>query len=287
MVDSGIWQYFLLNDVRLKSGSPLEFKTGERGIPLEMVALKDTSLAYDLPEWIVVEAARKIEVEGLKFWLEPRIGLNYALAQILDISGFGAHGTISSAYATMWQAGTPAYFLRFDGTDDYVTCGDVLDDDGSGDFCVELWLRVQGADGTLQEVLSKRAGMTNEAGFHLVRNTSNVIEFEIGSGSAAAQAVSTGTVLQNVWKHVAVTVDRNGNAQVYLNGAANGSPAAVSAIGSGTNAVDLYLARLATAYGQVDIGGVRVYRWTAGGLPTTIATTLARHFTGERTYYGV
>lgn len=286
----GLWQLHTLPVCRLKVGGALDVgKPGLRLIPIALTALKDDTLAYDQPEWITVETQGLMEMNGLGLWVDPRHGYNALAAALLDVSGWNRHGTISANYATMWNAGTtPLYFLRFNGSADSVDFGNVLNDDGSGDFCIEMWLRVQIANGSAAYCLSKKAAATaTGAGFYVQRTAGNVITFNIADGANQANASTTTTVLQNVWKHFAVTVDRNGNAQCYLNGAADGSTAAVSGVSTGTNSASLLAAKIATTYGQIDIGAVRLYRWAAGTLPGSAATMISNHFTAERNYYGV
>jgi len=197
-------------------------------------------------------------------------------------------GTLNSDYAAIWQQGTPAEFLRFDGTNDELNFGDVLDDDASADFVIECWVRVQGADASLQEIFAKKSAYgDNTAGYALVRTTGNKIAFKVAGGASNAEVVTSASLLQNVWKHVAVTIDRNGNMQTYLNGVADGTPVSVSAIPTAQNALNLYAGRDGTNYGQVDTGDVRVFTFGAGGLPSDIATTLLDHYNAEKSFYGL
>ncbi len=285
------WQYWGVQLAKIVPNVGLEFASATaRVLPMSFAGLKDMETAYDHPVYWLVERDGAVLMDKLALWASPRQLLNTGTVYLLDVSGWKRNGTVypSGDASAIWTVSAAPYFLRLDGTDQYVDFGDVLDDDGSGDFLLELWVRVMGADASLQELLSKRAGMTDEAGFHLVRTAANKIEFEIGDGSAPSATVTgSGNVLQNVWKHVAVAVDRSGNAQLYLNGAADGAAVAVSGVGSGTNAVSLYLGRLASAYGQVDLGDFRAYRWAGGALPATIGTTVAAHFAAEQAHYGV
>lgn len=276
------FQYFCIEKGKINPSVPLGYKPGKRTLPLRAWALNQ-NLAADLPEYYMAETMGEIRIKDLQLWVNPRLALKSATQNIVDISGYARHGVATADYATMW--GT-AGFLRFDGSNDAVNFGSVLNDDASADFMIETWVRVMGADGSLQEIAAKKDATANTAGFALYRSAANKMLFVLGSGSANASLSSTGSVLQNVWKHVAVAVDRNGSATIYVNGTADGT-LSVAAIGSGTNALPLYLGRDNTNFGQVDIDMARIYTFGAGGLPADMATIISRHFAAERSYYGV
>jgi len=282
------FKYFCLEQARIVPGVTLPFKAGLRPLPFVAKSLSQEEAGYSIPLYHLIQTGGPMFLDKMKLWVSPRGGKNYLLDRFIDASGFARHGQITSDYATIWQAGTPTYFGRFDGVNDSVDFGDILDDDGTADMYFEIWARVQAADGTAQEIMGKKtlsAGTT--AGWSIYRNASNQIVFTIGSGSASANVVSAATLLQNVWKKIGVAIDRNGNGQVYVNGVASGAAVAVSAIGTGANALSLFMARDGTNFGQVDLGDARVMIYGAGGLPASIATIDAAHYAAEKTLYGL
>jgi hypothetical protein len=281
------YQYYCLEQAKFDPSINKSYEVGLKPLAYLAKAIKKADLAYDVPLFYLVEANGELSVDKCNLWLDARQGLNAGTVYLLDHSGFARHGVLSAT--TLWNTTTtPNRFIRFNGTADYATLGDVLDDDGTADFAIECWVRICGADGTLQEIISKRAGVTDEAGYHLIRTTGNKIEFEIGDGSApTATITSTSSVLHEVWTHILVAIDRNGNGQIYINGAADGAAVDVSTVGNGTNAVAYYLGRLGTGYGEVDIVTVRHHIYGAGGLPTTIASIALNHYNAEHEYYGL
>jgi len=278
------YQYIIADKCRINPSVPLGYKPGKRVLPFNAWALKQAELSYDVPDVYVMEAKGSIAMTSLALWLSPRHGFGVATAKVYDASGFGRHGTLTTDYASNWLAGTtPVYILRFDGTNDALDLGDVLDDDGSADFSIDMWINIPAANGTLQEILTKKSVITDHtAGYAIWRDTSNKINFKLSDGSGSVTITTAASVTQNVMTHIGVTVDRNGNAQLYINGTASGSASSVAAITSGTNALSLYLAREGTSStpgcGQVDIGDVRIYK--------TVAAITA-HYAAERSYYGV
>jgi hypothetical protein len=249
--------------------------------------MKQDSLGFDVPAYYVAQVGGDpFYPDDINLWVDPRWGYNNATVRLLDMSGFAYHGVLTST--GLWQMSADPKFLRFNGTSDAVDFGDNLDDDATGDFCIEGWVRVQAANGAAVSFLSKKTLITgNSAGFALYRTTGNTIAFTIGSGSANATATSSATLLQNVWAHVAVIVDRSGNAQVYVNGTASGSATSVSSIGTGVNALSLLLGKDGTNFYQVDIGAMRVHRWPGGTLGANATLIPAAHFAADRAYYGV
>jgi hypothetical protein len=282
------YQYYAMEQARILASLEKPFEVGLKPLALIAKAIKKAELAYDVPLFYIIEAQGELSVDKCNLWLDARQGLNSATVYLLDHSGFARHGVLSDS--TMWQTTTsPNRFIRFDGTDDSVCLGNILNDDASADFAIEVWFRIPAADGTQQEILAKKSVISNDtAGFALYRNSSNKIIFKMSSGAASVSLTSSSSVLQNVWTHVMVTIDRNGNGQIYINGAADGSAGSVSALGSATNTLNYDLGRENTSlFGQVDIVTVRHHIYGAGGLPSTIATIALSHYNAEHEYYGL
>jgi hypothetical protein len=182
--------------------------------------------------------------------------------------------------------------LRFDGVNDKVDFGDVLNMDATADFLFEMWVRVTDSDGNLVEFMGKKATYSdNTDGWTIYRSTSpaNTLVFRLSDGASTAPISGGTTVLQNAWHHIAIAIDRNGNGTWYVDGAASGTPASVAAIGDPTNSDSFVIGKCATGsgYGQFDGGAVRVYNFGAGGLPSDIATIIANHYNAEKAKYGI
>ena len=287
------FKYFALENARIVPTIVAEYKPGLRTIPVSIYSLLQQELAFDVPIYYIIETRGVMHLVGLNAWLSPRQGLNVGTAKLLDASGYARHATLSPSgdLATIWQGdgtGSPGYFLRLDGTDDQADLGDVLDVDDVSDFAFEFWVRIQGADASLQEIYGKKADDADTAGTRLTRTAANKIEFKISDGTNSATVITASTVLQNVWKLVALAVDRNGNGQLYLNGVADGSAASVAGVtATAANALDFIVGKFNGNFGQIDVGDVRWFRYGAGNLPASIGTFFADHFAAERGYYGV
>lgn len=286
VTNGGKFQYFVFPSARIKPGFTANYQVGERLLPLSATAIVDSSLGYDVPPYMMAEANAEIRTESMQLFVDPKYDWNTGSVKLLDMSGFGRHGTLSPSgdVAAHWGQ---ADVLRFDGTDDCVAFGDVCNLAALEDFMIEAWVRVVAADGTLQEILSKKSASGTSAGFSLVRTAGNRIQAELGDGTDHPTVTGSTNVLQNVWHHVALSGNRAGNAQLYLDGATDGAAVSITAVDSMSNAIDLYLARLSTGYGQVDLGAVRIYNFGSAGLPSDIATIIARHYAAEKAHYGL
>ena len=287
--DDNRFQYYCMDQAKLYPRVTLDFKAGERPLPVIFKALAQDGLAYTQPQFYFVETNHEIRIADLMLWVEPRVGLNTETAKVLDISGHARHGDLNSDFAAIWQQGTPAEFLRFDGVNDNCSFGDIsaVELDATADLMIELWVRPQAADGTNIYILSKKAGTANEDGFYYLRGSGNLDTFKFSDGAASVTVSSAATHLQNVWKHIAIAVDRDGNATMYINGVANGTPQSVAALASGAESNPLYLGRIASTYGQADVGAVRIYNFGASGLPSDIATIVSNHYNAEKAFYGL
>jgi hypothetical protein len=285
MANDTMYQYYCMDQCKIDPSVTRDWK-GSQKLSLNAYVLKQDNGVYDIPEFYLAEAAARIETKALALWVSPRLGYTSGTQRVLDMSGFANHGLLDAGFATVWQSGTPDRFLRMGGATNCLSFGNVLNDDGLSDFVIEAWCAIKGADGVLQEILAKKTSTANSAGFALYRTAANKIQAIIGSGTANAAAFSTGNVLINTWNHIAVAVDRNGTMTVYINGVADGT-ISVASIGTGTNALNYYIGRDDTNFGQVDVDTVRHHVYGAGNLPADIATIMARHYAAEKGYYGL
>ena len=147
------------------------------------------------------------------------------------------------------QVSTGAAF--FDGTDDYITMGDVCDIGSSVDFSIALWVYLPEA--TSQYLISKYVDGNN---FWYIRTqATDQIQFYSkisdgeGGSTVAMDRGGGGALSQNTWHHVALTADRSdGSAgfKIYYNGVLQVSGAANAT--DLDNAGNLYFGRVDTSY---------------------------------------
>lgn len=288
--NGGFFQYHLFPFCKLNPGVALAFTTGERLLPLAWRSIKDVTLAYDVPLHIIAGGVNKMHMASLALWVDAQQLLNTTTTTILDLSGYERHGTLAAA--AHWAATSSPYSLLLDGTDDSVSFGDLLDDDALTDYLFEFWLAFPGSNGSVEQVMSKKSALSDHtAGYGMYRHTDNTMIFILSDGDSSANVTSVATFVQNVIKHVAVAIDRNGNMQMYVNGAASGSAASVATQTTGTNAFALFLGREGTTSGPL-FGNVRIYQFRihdygTGGLPSDVATQVLNHYNAEKAVYGL
>lgn len=113
--------------------------------------------------------------------------------------------------------------MYFDGTGDYVAVPDSNDwNFGNGDFTMDCWVKRDSTG------LKRLFGQTGSAGTNA--STSIVVYFDAGNhlaayfayGNSAVAAISTGTITDSSWHHIAAI--RNGNTlRTYIDGVNDGS----------------------------------------------------------------
>ena len=180
-----------------------------------------------------------------------------------DRSGQGNTGTLTNmSQASSPTQGKVGQALSFDGTNDYVDMGDVIDP-GTGDLSVFAWIKTTGTSG---QIVNKRDGaVSTNAGYQIFLNTNN-ISFAFGDGSATRVRVdSTAPVVNDgAWHMIGAVFDRDGNGQIYVDGATatSGSGSISAQQGNVNNAMALNIGREASDgtglfTGQID--DVRIY----------------------------
>lgn len=146
------------------------------------------------------------------------------------------------------------YSLTFDGTDDYVSIADASGlrfDAGTLDFSIAAWIKTSQ---NTRAIIEKRDG--NDDGWWLGIDGSGYPAFSLDAIDAAGDV----DVADGDWHHVAVTVDRDGNMQLYVDGTVTGTPVAASSEAMATTAaVLLGKDSVATTYFAGSIDDIRIY----------------------------
>jgi hypothetical protein len=127
------------------------------------------------------------------------------------------HGTLTNG-ATFLDSGKVGPAFTFDGTDDYVAIPSI---NSGPNFTVEFWFYPTRTAGN-EELLGNNISSGN---FGVLYFVNNHIEYWQGGGPKAS---TPNSIPLSVWTHVALVYDANTQrAQLYLNGAASGSPSAM------------------------------------------------------------
>ena len=107
------------------------------------------------------------------------------------------------------------YSLSFDGTNDKLTLGNVLDV-GTVDFSFSFWINLP--DITSKPLLQKRVDDNNKIQFIFADEKITANQTADGNTVCAHGGTTNMTALQDTWVHVCQTADRDGNGAIYVNG---------------------------------------------------------------------
>jgi hypothetical protein len=153
----------------------------------------------------------------------------------LDKSGFGNNGTLING--PTFNSGNGGSIV-FDGVDDYITLGDILDA-GSGDYTFQTWSRSTFTNSVNKMIMDKRDGI-NRILLYSTSITGYVIA-GIGDGSQIFIAIDDVNHRDGVWRNHVFTVSRSSNLlKLYRNGT-NISSTDITGLGTQNNSVDLVL----------------------------------------------
>ena len=123
---------------------------------------------------------------------------------------------------TVSSSSTPEskYSLTFDGSDDHVNLGDVLDL-GTDNFTISLWAKFADAThgGVVAYFLAKNQDSNNRVRLFLATNGKIQVRID-GDGSSVINKTgdTAVTALEDTWVHICVSCARDGNLLLYVNG---------------------------------------------------------------------
>jgi len=126
-----------------------------------------------------------------------------------------------SATSSAWVSGKYGTALSFDGTDDYIDCGNNSSlQFGTGDFTIGYWGKRISAVGTTEWAITRSPYPGDTDGWRFGLNTSNQLYFRDLEGGV--DILSSGTITQNQWEHI-VAIRSGTIVTLYLNGVADGT----------------------------------------------------------------
>lgn len=159
-----------------------------------------------------------------KLWLCPSLDDSAD-----DISGNGNHGTYNGGMGTVADtsnAGVRAY--SFDGSNDYIDLQNVLT--GTSDFTISAWFKTDSLSYSYIYGKDLQFGASDGIG---IAQSGGGVYGAIGSGSSRLTLTNHGsTVTTSSWHHLAITFDRDGNAEKFLDGVSVGTDSISSVSGN-------------------------------------------------------
>ena len=162
----------------------------------------------------------KIITNGLALCLDAGNSKSYPGSGTLwaDISGYNNNGTLTLG-PTFNNANGGS--IVFDGTDDYVDCGNFADN--LGEMTISAWFRVTNTWNAYTTIASKMSSFLDGAGWAYTFQGSKLSFFTQQAGGAAYRFFNTTDALStNTWTHGTATLTGgvNGTIQIYVNGIA-------------------------------------------------------------------
>lgn len=118
----------------------------------------------------------------------------------------------SAVYSTDSVEGLKS--LEFDGTDDFVEVANTATLNLTKNLSVTGWIKLDDAAG-LNQLVSKVTDHADKQYALAVRDGVLVLDYEKASNN---WNIEGGTIVANVWHHVAVTIDRSLNVKLYVDG---------------------------------------------------------------------
>ena len=176
-------------------------------------------------------------------------------ATVYDEWTGGINGTASNGVTFADTHGAVGHGATFDGVDDHITFGDVLDFGAGQDFAVSFWMRTSSA--TAAMILIRKQETSDFPGWQLYLDAGR-IRLLFRATALINSLFSATDYRDGAWHHVAVVFDRDANAICYVDGAAIGAITISAQSGDLSNAQSLRVPHFAAGLnGSMD--EVRIY----------------------------
>jgi prepilin-type N-terminal cleavage/methylation domain-containing protein len=170
---------------------------------------------------------------------------------VCDASGYNNNGEIYNDNATYISSPIDGYSLSFNGTSDYIDCGNDASLDINNEITLETWVKYNVAPNSFNGVVVGKGtlGSSDYSGYYIYSRglAGNEIQFAYGHGTANTSAtfsMSAYGIVQGQWYHLVGTFDKDGginNIKIYLNGVN---------VGNGTNSFAIKNTSLNLRIGQ-------------------------------------
>jgi hypothetical protein len=186
---------------------------------------------------------------------------NYPLdGNAFDISGNGLNGTIIGATPTTNRFGTTQSALNFNGTSDFINCGNPAAFNFASNFTISAWVKLNGSQ-LAKYIVAKYNGASGPRSFGLATDASAARAYAfVSSPTGAFIEASGGTSLaDSKWRSLNFVYDNAVGIRLYVDGALVASRAAIG-YAPFTNSFPLTIGGLTNSQffgGQID--EVKIY----------------------------
>jgi len=211
----------------------------------------------------VIERGLVLHLDASALESYPGSGTNWS-----DISGNNNHGTLTNG--PTFNSGNQGYIL-FDGVDDYVTIPDSPNwDFGTGEFAVELWMYLNGAQPNIYSgyigTFTSQWPAENWIIMNSPTNAPQIRNYSVDSAGNET-TISYGVSI-NTWYHIVLTKVGN-TGYLYIN---NSSVGTQDWTGKAFNdsGNPLTIGRAAGNYSKIRMASVKIYKGV--GFTSTMVT---------------
>jgi len=159
-----------------------------------------------------------------------RMGDGDTFPTLTDNGSAGNNGTMTNMVAGDIVADVPPtfnkYSMSFDGVDDHITMGNVLDFNKSNSFSFSCWIK-RASTGTEEAILSKINHTSTFKGYEISfisNNTFRLLLINSGSSTQLIRRHSSSAITDTNWHHIVATYDGSANTSginLYLDGNLN------------------------------------------------------------------
>lgn len=174
----------------------------------------------------------------------------------LDLSTLGNHGTVYGASPS--AQGRYGFAWKFDGTDDYMDCGNDSSLFPTTAMAIELWVKtITGSfSGSANGIIHSYSG---SGGYMISYNkTLDKLEFWIREDIDTYSVIRADNVITSDFEHLVGLCDTSGNMSFYINNVIQTTTYSDVTIGISTGA--LYIGKYATRYCQCFIDSIRLFK---------------------------
>lgn len=163
------------------------------------------------------------------WWKFDEASYNTTAGQVIDSGPNGLHGT-SAGNATTSSTAKYGRSATFDGTGDWLEVADNANlDFGTGNFSFGLWVRMTSGTGT-RTLMGKISSADGGYGFYMSAAGNVRIRLSYNNAVPTDLTLSSVTINDGNWHHVLATINRTGNAILYIDGSStSGSTTDISA----------------------------------------------------------
>ena len=119
----------------------------------------------------------------------------------------------------------PGYGLDFDGSNDYISIPNSATYNyvTGNAFTLEAWVKINAAASSINTIIGKKIPGGGTSGYAFYVNSWGTSDRKLVFEATTGTFLSTGTIPNDTWTHVAVSVSSAGVATLYINGVADGT----------------------------------------------------------------